>query len=57
MDYTFEHFLKDIDAYAIQDGFEGSYTSQTGSDCWKQAYEDGVSASEAWRDERAEWTE
>ncbi len=56
MDYTFEQFLKDIDAYAVQDGFEGSYTEQTGADCWQDAFDGGVTAQEAWRDERAEWT-
>lgn len=56
MDYTFEHFLNDIDRYASKDGFEGSYTAQTGADCWRQHFEDGQTASEAWREERSEWT-
>ena len=57
MDYTFENFLKDIDLQANQDGFEGSYTEQTGADCWQQAFDEGQTANEAWREERSEWTE
>jgi hypothetical protein len=52
-DITFQQWLAEIDKLAAAEGCTTPYTQQTGYECWADAYADGVSAAEAWSEEKA----
>lgn len=51
---TFKQYLKAIDDLAGADGWPADYTRQTGGHVWKDLYDEGYSAAEAWAEEKAE---
>lgn len=53
-DEKFAAFLAEIDRLAVKDGAMGdgeSYVEQTGEDCWREMYDDDLTAEDAWGEE------
>lgn len=57
MNITFDQWLEAIDSLANLHGFEGSYTEQTGHDCWQTSFDLGESPEEAFAEELSHWHE
>jgi hypothetical protein len=49
---AFRTWLSEVDALAAAEGCEKSYTRQTGPECWREAYDGGMSPAEAWAEEK-----
>lgn len=53
---TFKEWLSAIDVLADAEGGRGkdgrSYTQATGTDCWREAFDDGLSPADAWHEEK-----
>jgi hypothetical protein len=48
----FEDWLAAVDALADENGGSfPSYTQMTGVECWREAYDDGLTPDEAWSEE------
>ena len=52
----FEEWLAAIDALSDAEGARSedgrSYTEMTGRDCWRDAFDDGLSPQDAWSEEK-----
>lgn len=48
----FQQWLCEIDRLAAVEGCATPYTQQTGSECWREQFEAGVTPAEAWREEK-----
>lgn len=53
-DAEFQDWLDVLRSCAAQEGMPG-YIEQTGEEAWRDAFEDGLLASEAWDEEMAEF--
>jgi hypothetical protein len=51
--FSFEEWLEELDRLAQAEGLEGSYVEQTGTECWLESYELGVTPAEAWEEEKS----
>lgn len=49
---TFELWLAELDALAAAEGCDTPYTQQTGPECWRESYDDGMTPAEAWAEEK-----
>jgi hypothetical protein len=47
----FEAWLAAVDVLANAAGGTGSYTQQTGIECWRDSYEDDLTPEDAWWEE------
>ena len=48
----FETWIAKIDELAAKDNAHpGSYVAQTGTECWRAMYDDGMTPEEAWSEE------
>lgn len=48
----FEAWLEEIDQLARAEGYEGSYTTDSGKDSWADSFRMGESAASAWAYEK-----